>query len=38
MKVREDNNRLEQVKRLSNNIRRLYQYFSNEKELDEEIA
>ena len=38
MKVREANNRLEQLKRLSNNIRLLYQYFSNEKELDEEIA
>ena len=38
MKVREANNRLEQLKRLSNNIKLLYQYFSNEKELDEEIA
>lgn len=38
MKVREANNRLEQLKRLSNNIRLLYQYFSNKKELDEEIA
>ncbi len=38
MKVKEANDRLEQLKRLSNNVRLLNQYFLNKSELDEEIA
>lgn len=38
MKVKEANNKLEQLKRLSNNVRLLTQYFLNKSELDEEIA
>lgn len=38
MKVKEANDRLEQLKRLNNNVRLLKQYFFNKVELDEEIV
>ena len=38
MKVKEANDRLDQLKRLSNNVRLLNQYFLNKSDLDEEIA
>ena len=38
MKVKEANARLAQLKRLSNNVRLLNQYFRNKSDLDEEIA
>ena len=38
MKVKEANDRLDQLKRLSNNVRLLNQYFRNKSDLDEEIA
>lgn len=38
MKVKEANDRLDQLKRLSNNVRFLNQYFLNKSDLDEEIA
>lgn len=38
MKVKEANDRLDQLKRLSKNVRFLNQYFLNKSDLDEEIA
>ena len=38
MKVKEANDRLDQLKRLSNNVRLFNQYFLNKSDLDEEIA
>lgn len=38
MKVKEANDRLEQLKRLSSNMRLLNQYFLNKKDMCEEIA
>lgn len=38
MKVKEANARLEQLKRLTNNVKLLTQYFGDKPDIDEEIA